>query len=220
MGPVNRTLRRVPAGRPTGPLTGLLTGLATALVAAVVLLGAGAATGSAVAAPACPRTTVKQDIKAADAVFRGVVSKVRRVQGTGTHRTRDYRVAADRVYQGSLVTDKVVVTERIGTPAARRCLAPLAEGKRYIFFVVEKGARLIATDATARAGHRLTRQVVRQLGDGKQPEPQPAPSAEFTTVADANPPSLSRLLAPGAALVIVSLLGLLVVGRLGRRTSG
>jgi hypothetical protein len=30
---------------------------------------------------------------------------------------------------------------------------------------------------------------------------------------------MSKLLAPGAALVIVSLLGLLVVGRLGRRTS-
>jgi hypothetical protein len=31
---------------------------------------------------------------------------------------------------------------------------------------------------------------------------------------------VSKLLAPGAALFIVSLLGLLVVGRLGRRTPG
>ncbi|WP_151083788.1 hypothetical protein [Nocardioides cynanchi] len=212
---MTRHLRRTSAGSRRG----LPAGLALAVLAGIVLLGGGAVTGSAAAAAACPPTTVKQDIKAADTVFRGVVTKARRVQGSGKHRTRDYRVAADRIYQGSLVTDKVVVTTRVGTSADRRCLAPLTEGKRYIFFVVEKGARLMATDATARAGRHLTRQVVAQLGDGKQPETQPAPSAEFTTVSDASPPSLSRLLAPGAALVIVSLLGLLVVGRLGRRTT-
>ena len=45
-------------------------------------------------------------------------------------------------------------------------------------------------------------------------------TAEFTRVAHADPPPLSRLLAPGAALLIISLLGLLVVGRLGRRAPG
>jgi hypothetical protein len=38
-------------------------------------------------------------------------------------------------------------------------------------------------------------------------------------VADAGAPPLSRLLAPGAALLLISLLGLLVVGRLGRRSA-
>jgi hypothetical protein len=188
------------------------------LVVGVVMLGAGAGAASAAAPPACPPTaTVKQDIAASDTVFRGVVSRVRKVQGTGKHRTRDYRVAADRIYKGSLVTDKVVVTARVHRTG---CTLPtLTQGTRYIFFATEKGARLMATTATAKAGHHLTRQVVNQLGNGKQPAVKPPATAKFTTVADATPPALSRLLAPGAALVIVSLLGLLVVGRLGRRTS-
>jgi hypothetical protein len=198
-----------------------LLGVAAALMAGVVLLGMGGGAASAAAPPACPRTTVKQDIKAADAVFRGVVAKVRRVHGSGSHRTRDYRVNVDRVYKGSLVTDKVVVTARVsGGAGPRPCLVPtLAKGERYIFFATEKGAQLMATTATAKAGRHLTRQVVNRLGDGKQPEVKPPVTAQFTRVADATPPRMSKLLAPGAALVIVSLLGLLVVGRLGRRTS-
>jgi hypothetical protein len=62
--------------------------------------------------------------------------------------------------------------------------------------------------------------VVAKLGNGEQPHQAPPAVAELTPVADAAPPSLTRLLAPGAALLIVSVLGLLVVGRLGRRTTG
>jgi hypothetical protein len=203
MGPVSRTSRLA------------LAALSGVLLATVALADPSAGAAPQLA-PKCPPSTVQQDIKAADAVFRGVVTKVRGVHGSGRHRTRDYRVAADRVYQGSLVTDKVVVTARVRSTG---CTVPtLLKGTRYIFFARENGARLMATTATARATHHLTRQVVNLLGDGKQPQPKPPASAEFSTVADATPPSLSRLLAPGAALVIVSLLGLLVVGRLGRRT--
>ena len=53
----------------------------------------------------------------------------------------------------------------------------------------------------------------------REPAATPPATAEFSQVTDANPPALSRLLAPGAALLIISLLGLLVVGRLGRRTT-
>jgi hypothetical protein len=204
----------------TRPYRFTLLGVAAALMAGVVLLGVDGGAASAAAAPACPPTTVKQDIKAADAVFRGVVAKVRRVHGSGSHRTRDYRVTVDRVYKGSLVTDKVVVTARVSGTGPRPCLVPtLAKGQRYIFFATEKGAQLMATTATAKAGRHLTRQVVNQLGDGKEPQVKPPATAQFTRVADATPTRMSKLLAPGAALVIVSLLGLLVVGRLGRRTS-
>lgn len=167
------------------------------------------------AAP-CPQQSLDKQIKKADVVFRGVVDKVRPAHGKGDQRMRTYKVTADRVYQSSLVTDAVVVTAEVG----KACPPPtLAQGKRYIFFVTEEGSRLVSTSATAKATKKLTNHVVAKLGSGAQPQPAPPPSAEFTLVADASPPSLSRLLAPGGALLILSLLGLLVVGRLGRRTS-
>ena len=78
----------------------------------------------------------------------------------------------------------------------------------------------MSTTRFAIATAKLTTQVVKRLGTGVHPEPTPPATAEFTSAAHADPPALSRLLAPGAALLIISLLGLLVVGRLGRRTSG
>ena len=127
-----------------------------------------------------------------------------------------YFVDADRVYKSSLVTHRVAVTAFVGT----RCALPtLDQNARYIFFVKEHKSRLLATNATAKATPRLTHQVVKRLGNGAQPQETPPAAAQFTKVADASPPALSRLLAPGAALVILSMLGLLVLARLGRRTA-
>lgn len=186
---------------------------------AVALLGVPLLTSPepAAAAPGCPHTTLDQDIARADVVFRGQVKNVRAVRVDGQQRTRTYRVVSDRVYQSSLVQPSVVVTARVGTSCA---LPVLTKGTRYVFFVSERGARLMALPGTARATPRLTRQVVSRLGSGAQPEPVPPATAQLTQVAHANPPALTRLLAPGAALLIISLLGLLVVGRLGRRTPG
>ncbi len=187
--------------------------LAAACVAAagVVVLS-----GTAQAARPCPDPTLGRDIDQADVVFRGEVTKVRPVEKTGHRSTRPYKVTADRVYKSSLVTDQVVVTARVGT----RCALPtLREGTRYIFFVTEGHSRLLATSGTAEATPKLTRQVVSRLGTGEQPQVTPPAAAQFTAVAGATPPALSRLLAPGAALLIVSVLGLLFLGRRNRRTA-
>ncbi len=164
----------------------------------------------------CPQPSLHRQIKQADVVFRGVVDRVRPVHGKGSHRTRTYKVTADRVYRSSLVTDSVVVTAEVGAA----CPPPvLARGERYIFFVTEQGTRLVSTASTARATTRLTAQVVAKLGSGVQPHPPPPAKAVFTRVAHAAPPALSRLLAPGAALLVVSLLGLVFAGRMRRRTT-
>jgi hypothetical protein len=189
--------------------------LVASCVAAAGVAGL-SASGSAQAAPACPDPSLDQDISRADVVFRGEVTKVRPVQTSGRRATRTYKVTADRVYQSALVTDRVVVTARVGT----RCALPkLQQGTRYIFFVTEHRSRLLATSGTSEATPRLTHQVVKRLGNGAQPQVAPPAAAQFTLVADANPPPLSRLLAPGAALLIVSILGLLLLGRRSRRTA-
>lgn len=189
--------------------------LAVAGAGVAGLLAVGGAT-PAQAARGCPDPSVDQDINHAHVVFRGEVTKVGPVQGSGKRAMRTYQVSADRVYKSSLVTDHVVVTALVGT----RCALPtLQQHRRYIFFVTEHGSRLLATSGTARASAKLTHQVVSRLGSGAQPEVTPPAAAQFTRVAGATPPALSRLLAPGAALVIVSVLGLLIVGRRSRRTA-
>jgi hypothetical protein len=192
--------------------------LAAAVTAAALLVVPLSGSPAQAAPPRkCPSPTLDQAINRADVVFRGQVKKVRGVTGQGKQRTRTYQVLSDRVYQSSLVQPAVVVTARAGV----RCALPkLVEGGRYLFFVQESGARLMAVPPTGKATAKLTRQVESKLGSGAQPEPVPPATAELTPVPHADPPALTRLLAPGAALLIISLLGLLVVGRLGRRTPG
>ena len=139
------------------------TAIVAVLVGGALLVASGGAADAAPAAP-CKPQGLNKEISQADVVFRGVVDKARAVRGKGDQRTRTYKVTADRVYQSSLVADKVRVTAEIGAA----CPPPeLTEGKRYIFFVTEQGSRLVSTSATARATHRLTTQVEAKLGSGK-----------------------------------------------------
>ena len=76
--------------------------------------------------------------------------------------------------------------------------------------------------ATGTSGTRLnnetvTAKVEQLLGEGEPPiEPAPEP-AEFTPVDTSEPKTLARAAAPGVAVVIVGLLGLVVVAVVRRR---
>ena len=84
--------------------------------------------------------------------------------------------------------------------------------------VVSPGGRLSADQCggTARATDRLTDQVVELAGEGTPlgaTAPAEQETAEFSKVADAEPETLTRMAAPGLALVLLGLLGLFVVRR-------
>jgi hypothetical protein len=162
----------------------------------------------------CVQSDVRTDIKRADAVFSGVLVDS---SGTGGGRSSfaTYEVAADTVYKGDVRTSTVDVRSRNNDCA----LGDLRTDEPYLFFVTAQGSELRADQCggTAASSGRLVRQVEQVLGEGtplgRSNQPEEPVAVEFTKVSDAEPDSLTRIAAPGAALVLVGLLGLLVVRR-------
>lgn len=163
----------------------------------------------------CVQSDVQTDIKRADAVFRGVL-----VDSSGTaagtkSEFATYEIEADTVYKGDVRTATVEVRSRNNDCA----LGDLKADKRYIFFVTEQGSELRADQCggTASSSGKLVGQVEQVLGEGaplgSSNQPEEPVVVQFTKVSDADPDSLTRIAAPGAAMVLVGLLGLLVVRR-------
>jgi hypothetical protein len=205
----------------------LLTTLLGGVVAAFVVLGAGvpasAGTNSAHKpgrVPDCPAVTVKDSSKAAMAVFSGTVTEVEKQQRTDGQPGAIYlqTVTVDLVYQGKIGTETVQVQSDRNRAACS--LGALAVNTEYMFFVTGSGDPWIAsgTSGTRPNSDTVIAQVGRLLGEGKPPI-EPAPEhAKFTAVDTSEPQSLSRAAAPGAALVLVGLLGLLVLRGVSRRS--
>jgi hypothetical protein len=174
---------------------------------------------TAQAACSCRAGNVQTSADRADVVFSGLLDR----QSTGPtgpsgSRQTTYEITAERVFKGAVTTANVDVV----SPRGGCGLGPLQPDRRYVFFVTESSAEFMTDrcSGTGVASADLVRRVERVLGEGEDVSSPPAtepPAAEFTKVANAEPETLGRLIAPGAALVIVGLLGLLLVGRLSRR---
>ena len=202
----------------------LLTTVLGGLVAALVVLGAGVPAAATArphkAPPECPAVTVKDSTKAAMAVFSGTVTDVERQSRTDGLPGAIYvqTVTVDLVYQGQVGTEIVQVqTDRNRADCS---LGALTVDTDYMFFVTGTGAPWVATglSGTRPSSETVVAQVERILGEGEPPVDPAAEQAVFTPVDTSEPQSLSRAAAPGAALILVGLLGLLVVRGVARRS--
>jgi hypothetical protein len=201
----------------------LLRTLLGVAVAALVVLGCGLpahAAKPAKQAPACPPVTVRDSTKAAMAVFSGTVTDVQRSERTDGQPGALYNqtVTVDLVYQGKIETETVTVqTDRNKVACS---LGALAVGSEYMFFVTGTGDPWVAggTSGTRLSNDTVVGQVTRLLGEGEGPIKPPSETASFTPADTSEPQAFSRLAAPGGALVLVGLLGLLVVRGVSRRT--
>ena len=190
------------------------------LLAALFLAGSGVVLAQLPAhACSCVNASTQAQAKRADEVFSGTVTDARSQKSGRRATSWTYDVAVERIYKGDVATSTVRVTSPGSEPSCG--LGQLPADKPYVFFAQADGSELSADGCggTAPASGRFVRRVEQVLGDGHTPTtPEPAPEqAVFTRVADAEPSDLSRIAAPGVALVLAGLLGLFVVRRLGAR---
>lgn len=182
------------------------------LLALALTSGALVAASAVPASAACenPGATLEQQTMRADAVFTGAVS-ARSVAA----RSVTYEIDVELVHKGDIGEQASV-----HTPSGRKaCGVPdLQDGQDYVWFVTGDGDTLTATrdGGTTRATPAHVQDVEDLLGAGTSPVPPTPVEATFERVGDPRT-ELSRLAAPGAALVIVGVLGLLFVTALGRR---
>ena len=198
--------------------------LAACLLAASVVLVGTPSGASATPPPTAPDDCVKVDAadaaEVADAVFTGLVTSVRRANTGPGVAVYTNTVQVELVYKGPIEVPALPVTTHRNS-RKRPGLGPLQTGERYLFFV-RAGTDALSAGGCSGTGVAVADQVTQVeelLGEGQPPVPPEQPEATFERVTDADPADFTRSAAPGLALVLIGLLGLVVVRRLGRRSA-
>jgi hypothetical protein len=190
-----------------------------ALLAGVVLGLLGAATNPRPAfACECSPTTPTRAARQADAVFRGTVTALRKVDRGEGLRT-DIRFQVDAVYKGSVYAEQVVSTPR----KSAECGMTPEPGTTWVIFAIQ-GVEGSGDEAVARLvtdtcrGNLPTVNVPRALGTPRQPLPGASDREERATGTDR---TLTRGLAAAGIAVLavgaIAVAGLAVLWRPGRR---
>lgn len=205
---------------PRAALPATVLGLMLLAPAAAASDTTGGTGGAGTEPQACAPASLADATKSAAAVFIGTVRGVASDEISAQETDYFHSVDVDRVYKpgrGAIIdTEEVeLVTQRTND----RCsLGALDEGQRYVVFATLSGDALLADGdgGTALADADLVAELEDLLGSGRPPVPPEMPTATLTPVSVDSPTPFVRAAAPGAGLVLVGLLGLLVTRRLNR----
>jgi hypothetical protein len=123
---------------------------------------------------------------------------------------------SDVVFVGTVDRETSVTS---AAQAAACGLGELKVGKDYVFLARGDAPPYAASscEGSGPANADRVTQLETLLGAGTAIEEPAPPTATRTRVEESAPGTFARLAAPGGALVLFGLLGLLVVGRLGKR---
>ncbi|PVG82310.1 hypothetical protein DDE18_12520 [Nocardioides gansuensis] len=160
----------------------------------------------------CAPGGLPQQTERVDVVFQATVDAVTSVDKT----TFEYAVTATHAYKGDVPRETTVRSAKLG-PACG--LGDLKAGRDYLFLARGSAEpfRANSCDGSGPATPERVTELESVLGEGQSVEPPAPPTATRTLVEESPPPSFARLAAPGAAVVLLSVLGLLVLGRRSRR---
>lgn len=160
-------------------------------------------------------SSVRTQARDADVVFSGVLAK----QDNGP-KVDIYTLDVERVYRGRVPETPVAVASARG--GAGCGLGQLQVDRAYVVFATRTSGQFESGQCagTGRATPEYVAEVEDALGPGNEiPKPQPPQSSPqkpaYERVLDSDPPTFTRLAAPGGAMVLVGLLGLILFRKRG-----